>query len=360
MTQILEINARLPEPEKISRAAAFLLEGKLVAFPTETVYGLGANALDPEAVERIFIAKGRPFQDPLIVHIASLEMLSQVAREIPAAAQLLAEHFWPAPLTLILPRQPGIPVRVSAGLDTVAVRMPAHPIALALIRQAGVPVAAPSANRFGHTSPTSAGHVLADLKGRIDLVIDGGSPPVGVESTVLDMTQSPPVILRPGGVTQEELAEVVGTVALRSEQPVQDQGEAMPSPGMLSRHYAPQATLILFESGDAAIACRQMAGRAKSLLETGRRVGVLAADEDKKFFGELSVQNEQLGASQDLEQVARRLYSAIRSLDAAGVDFILARSYGTKGLGMAILDRLRRAAGEIVISEDPDATSNKP
>ncbi len=352
MTRILKIDPGLPNSEEIGQAAACLLEGKLVAFPTETVYGLGANALDPEAVERIFIAKGRPFQDPLIVHIASLEMLSQVAREIPDAAQHLAEHFWPAPLTLILPRHPGVPSKVSAGLDTVAVRMPAHPIALALIRQAGVPVAAPSANRFGHTSPTSAAHVLADLKGRIELVIDGGSPPVGVESTVLDMTQSPPVILRPGGVTQEELVKVVGTVALHSGQPVRDQGEAMPSPGMLSRHYAPRATLILFESRDAAIACRQMAGRAKLLLETGSRVGVLATDEDLESFENLGVQVEQLGPAENLEQVAHRLYSAIRSLDEAGVDFILARSYGTKGLGMAILDRLRRAASEILSSEE--------
>jgi L-threonylcarbamoyladenylate synthase len=215
------------------------LDGKLVAFPTETVYGLGANALDAQAVERIFTAKGRPFQDPLIVHIVRSKCWRGCAQPAPVALRL-AEHFWPGPLTLILPRHASIPAGVSAGMDTVAVRMPNHPIATALIKQAGIPVAAPSANRFGRTSPTSAAHVLADLEGRIDLILDGGSPPVGVESTVLDVIQSPPVILRPGGVSSEALAAVLGEVRLRSDQPVKDETEAMPSPGMLSRHYAPR------------------------------------------------------------------------------------------------------------------------
>ena len=358
MTRVLMIDPKLPDMKKIDQAAAYLIQGKLVAFPTETVYGLGANALDHQAVESIFIAKGRPFHDPLIVHIASLEMISQVAQNIPAAALHLADHFWPGPLTLILPRHPRIPAQVSAGLNTVAVRMPAHPIALALIERARVPVAAPSANRFGHTSPTSAAHVLADLQDRIELVIDGGSSTVGVESTVLDMTQATPVILRPGGITQEDLAKVAGAVLLRSDLPDQDQEAAMPSPGMLSRHYAPHATMILFESKDAASACRQMSSEAKSLLKSGKRVGVLTADEDLEFFESLSVHVERIGSSQNLAQIANHLYSAIRSLDEIQVDFILARSYGTKGLGMAILDRLRRAATKIIpldnFGEDSD------
>jgi L-threonylcarbamoyladenylate synthase len=345
MTLVLKINPHSPEPDLIAQAAACLVEGKLVAFPTETVYGLGANALDAQAVERIFIAKGRPFQDPLIVHIADLDMLERVVRKTSPVAQLLAERFWPGPLTLILPRHPDIPASVSAGLDTVAVRMPDHPIALALIQRAGVPVAAPSANRFGRTSPTSAMHVLADLEGRIELVLDGGRPPVGVESTVLDVIQFPPVILRPGGVSQEELATVLGEVQLRGDQPMKDEMQPMPSPGMLTRHYAPQATLILFETEKAQT---QMVAKARMLLQEGKRVGALAVDEDMDILGGLPVDLARVGSIADLSQIAYRLYSAIRELDEVGVDYILARSYGTQGLGLAILDRLRRAASQII------------
>jgi L-threonylcarbamoyladenylate synthase len=345
MTLVLEINPQNPEPDRIAQAALCLLEGKLVAFPTETVYGLGANALDPHAVARIFEAKGRPFQDPLIVHIAGLEMLARIVREVPPVAWKLAEHFWPGPLTFILPRHPDIPASVSAGLDTVAVRMPDHPIARALIEQAGLPLAAPSANRFGRTSPTSAAHVLADLGGRIEMVLDGGSPPVGVESTVLDVIQSPPVILRPGGISQEELAAVLGEVRLQAHMPRQAEAQAMPSPGMLSRHYAPRATLILFEDERSQQA---MVEKIQSLLAEGKRVGVLAVDEDMANFRNMPVDLARVGSTADLAQIAHRLYSAIRELDEAGVDFILARSFGEQGLGLAILDRLRRAASQTV------------
>lgn len=348
MTRVLIIDPQAPEPDLIAQAAALLGAGELVAFPTETVYGLGGNALDPQAVEGIFIAKGRPFQDPLIVHIAGLAMLPQVARDAPAMAYRLAEHFWPGPLTLILPRHARIPATVSAGLDTVAVRMPNHPIAQALIEQAGVPVAAPSANRFGRTSPTSAQHVLADLGGRIAMVLDGGSPLVGLESTVLDVTQAPPVILRPGGVPQEELRAVLGDVRLRGEPAIQAGAKAMPSPGMLARHYAPRATLILFEGESASQVRLRMRSQAEALLADGKRVGALAVDEDVEELGSLGIQLALLGPATNLEQVAHRLYSAIRELDAAGVEFILARAYGTRGLGLAILDRLRRAASRVV------------
>jgi L-threonylcarbamoyladenylate synthase len=348
MTRVVKIDPQDPEPERIAEAAACLIEGKLVAFPTETVYGLGCNALDPLAVESIFIAKGRPFHDPLIIHIARLEMLGQIVRELPPVALQLAEAFWPGPLTLILPRHHDIPASVSAGLDTVAVRMPDHPIARALIERAGVPVAAPSANRFGRTSPTSAAHVMADLKGRIDMLLDGGSPPVGVESTVLDVIQSPPVILRPGGVSQEALAAVLGEVRLRADSPASNESQAMPSPGMLSRHYAPRATLILFEDEDLNLSQQKMVQKALTLLDEGKRVGLLAADEDMALLKDLPVVVERVGSTGDLSQVAHRLYSAVRALDEAGVDYILARSYGTRGMGLAILDRLRRAASQTV------------
>jgi L-threonylcarbamoyladenylate synthase len=347
MTRVLKVDLQLPDPDLIAQAAALLTAGELVAFPTETVYGLGGNALDPQAVERIFLAKGRPFQDPLIVHIADLDMLARVVSAVPAVVYKLAERFWPGPLTLILPRSNRIPASVSSGLNTVAVRMPNHPIARALIERAGVPVAAPSANQFGRTSPTSAEHVLADLDGRIAMVLDGGSPTVGVESTVLDVMQSPPVILRPGGVSQEALAAVLGEVRLRDSQTVENEGEAMPSPGMLSRHYAPRATLILFEEEDIGRVRLQMRRTALELLADGKRVGVLAVNEDIDAFHELDVQVARLGSVADLTQIAYRLYSAIRELDAAEMDFILARSYGTRGLGLAILDRLRRASTRI-------------
>jgi L-threonylcarbamoyladenylate synthase len=345
MTRVVKIDPSQPQSDRIAEAAACLQEGKLVAFPTETVYGLGGSALDPIAVDRIFAAKGRPFHDPLIVHIAGLEMLERVVRSMPPIARLLAKEFWPGPLTLILPRHPGVPASVSAGLDTVAVRMPDHPIALALIAKAGIPVAAPSANRFGRTSPTSAAHVLADLEGRIELILDGGSPPVGLESTVLDVIQSPPVILRPGGVSQEALASVLGEVRLRGEPLAQNEADAMPSPGMLSRHYAPHATLILFESGEIP---QQMVHKARTLLAEGKRVGILAADEDVRLFEQMPVEIGRVGSTGDLTQIAHRLYSAVRELDEAGVEFILARSYGKQGLGLAILDRLRRAASQTI------------
>jgi len=348
MTLILKIDPRKPDLKKIEQAAACLLEGNLVAFPTETVYGLGANAFNRKAVERVFFAKGRPFQDPLIVHIALLRMLHEVTQHIPDAAQSLIERCWPGPLTLILPRHPRIPAEVSAGLNTVAVRMPSHPIALALIESAGVPVAAPSANRFGYTSPTSAAHVLADLDGRIDLLIDGGMPIVGVESTVLDLTQSVPIILRPGGVTQEQLIKILDSEVLCGDQSKRDQIAAMPSPGMLTRHYAPHATLILIESENSVNACRQLVIEAKLRLDWGKRVGLLVVDEEAQFFEKLDVRIEKIGSTHNLAQIANRLYSAIRTLDEEQVDFILARSFGTNGLGLAILDRLRRAASTII------------
>lgn len=348
MTVVVDLDPKQPDLQKIRQAAASILKGNLVAFPTETVYGLGANALDRKAVERIFYAKGRPFQDPLIVHIYSLDMLKDVVQLIPEAAHLLMERFWPGPLTLVFKRGPAIPAEVSAGLDTVAVRMPSHPIALALIEHAGVPIAAPSANRFGHTSPTSAAHVLADLDGRIDLVIDGGESSVGVESTVLDMTQSPPVILRPGGITHEQLIEVLGSVVLRGGHSSPDQREPMPSPGMLSRHYAPHATLILIECENVEKACMHLVNEVNLLLQSGKSVGVLSVDEDVLYFEKLGVRLEKIGSSQKLFQVANRLYSAIRLLDEEKVDFIFARSYNSNGLGLAILDRLRRAATTII------------
>lgn len=324
-------------PEAIAHAAELLRAGKLVAFPTETVYGLGANALDEEAVRRIFTAKGRPTADPLIVHLAHSDQLEQVARQIPPLAAQLAAAFWPGPLTLILPKQPVIPDLVTSGLDTVAVRVPSHPVALALLKAADLPVAAPSANRFGHTSPTTAQHVWHDLQGRIDLILDGGETTVGVESTVLDLSTSPPRILRPGGVTREMLEAILGPVQVLTQQRTAEPG--LPSPGLLARHYSPQAEMLLF-SGPGAFACLLQALAERQAA--GQKVGALATDDQAQKLTEQGALIYRLG--KDLPTIARRIYAGLRWLDGQKVDVILCCDVEREGLGLAIHDRLTRAA----------------
>lgn len=350
MTRVLRVDSQSPDPQVIAVAAAEILSGHLVAFPTETVYGLGANALDDAAVRRIFMAKGRPAEDPLIVHLASREDLSRVARVLSDKVVELTRMFWPGPLTLVLPRQPEVPKSVTAGLETVAVRVPAHAVALALLRASGVPIAAPSANRFGHASPTTARHVLDDLGGRIELILDGGPTTVGVESTVLDMTHYPPVILRPGGVTREALEGILGRVLVYGEQgePIMPAGKPPPSPGMLKRHYAPRARLILYITGDLETTLGKMAEMAQRLVAEGAEVGLLVAEEDIGAFEGLPVRFFNLGSNADLEGIARRLFAGLRALDEQGVEVILARDFGEQGLALAIRDRLRRAAQQVI------------
>lgn len=341
------VTRRLPvDAAAIAEAAALLRAGGLVAFPTETVYGLGANALDAAAAGGIFIAKGRPAYDPLIVHLADAADLPRVAHSISPLARRLAAACWPGPLTLVLPRAEAVPALVSAGRPTVAVRVPAHPVAHALIAAADRPIAAPSANRFGHTSPTSAEHVLADLDGRIDLVLDDGPSPIGLESTVLDLSNQPPRLLRPGGVSLEQLHELIGPVELAPR--VLAEGNALPGPGMMERHYAPDHELQLCVGPPAAARAwlRQTASR---LLAAGRRPGLLLVDEDLALFADLDVDIERLGSSSDLTSVARRLYAALRNLDARHPDLLLARDFGEQGIARAIRDRLLRAASGNVV-----------
>ncbi len=348
ITEVIVVDVHHPAPRTIQHAADLLRAGGLVAFPTETVYGLGANALDVAAVRGIFEAKGRPAYDPLIVHLAAAERLGRVVRAVPSAALILGEHFWPGPLTLVLPRADVIPDIVTAGGETVAVRVPSHPVARALIRAAGVPVAAPSANRFGQLSPTRAEDVLADLEGRIDLLLDAGPTPVGVESTVLSLVTPEPTILRPGGVSREALEAVLGAVAV-AERPVEPQAETVPSPGTVLHHYAPQARLVLYRgSGDSLR--RAMRAAALRLHAAGARVGLLLAEEDLAFFAGLPLILRAAGSINDVAMVARHLFPTLRELDAADVDVILARDFGTEGLGLAIRDRLTRAAGGEVVT----------
>ena len=314
------VDAAQPAPAALQQAGDVLKNGGLVAFPTETVYGLGANALDAAAVARIYAAKGRPANNPLIVHLDSTAQLAGVAVDVPDLAWRLAEHFWPGPLTLVLKRHPNIPDNVSMGRDTVAVRLPSHPVAQALIAAAGVPVVAPSANRFTRPSATTAQHVLADLEDRIDIILDGGPTAIGLESTVLDVTVTPPRVLRPGGTTLEALRRVVPAVQQAQAQVAMADDTARPaSPGMLVKHYSPDAEVLLFAGPPAAVLARMQA-EAQARTNAGQRVGVLATNEDAVLFDDGDVDVETLGPACDLEQIGQRLFSALRALDERGVE----------------------------------------
>jgi len=329
--------------EALQRGAQILRAGGLVAFPTETVYGLGANALDAEAVERIFTAKQRPSWDPVIVHVAGETMLEGLVREVPDTARKLIAAFWPGPLTLLLPRTSAIPDTVTAGRPLVGVRMPSHPVALELIRRAGVPVAAPSANTFAHTSPTTAAHVLADLDGRIDAIVDAGPAEHGVESTVLDPCQSPMLIYRPGAVTIVQIRDTAGPVEMfRNAEPLREAPrEALPSPGVGLRHYAPKARLVLVEGTVAELGPR--------LTEAGSRlagewVGVLLPAEVAVPAGVAAV--FPWGRWAAPAEMARDLYAGLRTLDSEGCTAILCPLPPPDGIGAAIRDRLLKAASK--------------
>jgi L-threonylcarbamoyladenylate synthase len=350
----IRIDPRAVDASSIAEAAAVLKAGGLVAFPTETVYGLGANALDAEAVGKIFAAKGRPSTDPVIVHLAGSHDLSRVARDVPPVTEALAARFWPGPLTLILWKQQQVPSDVTAGLATVAVRVPSHPIAHALIRRADVPVAAPSANRFSRPSPTRADHVITDLADAVDIVIDGGPTPIGVESTILDLTVSPPLIRRPGGVSFEEIRDVIHDVR-RVEEHL-SRAHAQPSPGQLLRHYAPAATATLYVGPLDAVAAR-VGDELRRAVAAGTRVGVLGPEEDLKALAPRwaavaatgRVLTRRCGTRRDRDEAARDLFAALRDLDAEGVDVIYAIAPGGDGIDAAIVDRLTRAAeGRVV------------
>ncbi|MDW5265225.1 MULTISPECIES: L-threonylcarbamoyladenylate synthase [Acidobacteriaceae] len=321
------------QPSEVEQAAKILREGGTVAFPTETVYGLGANALDEAAIAKIFAAKARPSWDPLIVHVSDQKMLAKVAISTPQAHNLI-QRFWPGPLTLLLPRTPEVPDAITAGRPLIGVRMPSHPLALALIRAAGVPIAAPSANRFGHTSPTTADHVLEDLDGRIDAILDGGPTTVGVESTVLDPNQSPMLIYRPGAITPEMIEQVAGPV--RIFQPIAAQQEnpaSLPSPGVGIRHYAPRAKLILVTSEEEL--------HQQEERHAGEKIGVLLP---QGWTLKPSTEVFPWASWEDGEALAQRLFAGLRDLDTRGVTTILCPLPEASGVGLAIRDRLEKAA----------------
>jgi L-threonylcarbamoyladenylate synthase len=326
--------------ETLERAAKILRAGGQVALPTETVYGLGANALDAAAVNRIFAAKERPAWDPVIVHVADEAMLEVLVERVPDAARKLMKAFWPGPLTLLLPRTAAVPDAVTAGRPLVGVRMPAHPVALEVIRRAGVPVAAPSANLFGHISPTTAAHVLADLDGRIDAVLDAGPTEHGVESTVLDPCQTPMMIYRPGAVTSSQIREIAGAVEIYLDGgvPRTRPREALPSPGLGLRHYAPRARLVLIEGDLAGLAAR-LEGTLMDLPED--QVGVMLPDGIHAPAGAEVV--FAWGRWEAPEELARTLYAGLRRLDGQGCTVILCPLPPAEGIGAAIRDRLLKA-----------------
>jgi L-threonylcarbamoyladenylate synthase len=346
VTKHIVVDPEQPDGAAIAEAAAVIQAGGLVAFPTETVYGLGANALDAAAVARIFAAKERPASDPIIVHVAGEEELARLAATLPPLAHDLAARFWPGPLTLVVPRGRAVPAVVTGGADTVAVRCPQHAVALSLIEAAGTPIAAPSANRFSRTSPTAASHVWDDLAGRIDLLLDGGPCTVGIESTVLDITGPVPTVLRPGGITLEALRATLGRVELAVR--FLREGGLAPAPGMLERHYAPRARLMLISGEDAAVRAALRAAVAGA-NRRGERAALLLADEDMPEVGGLDATTLSVGSLENLGRVARNLYWVLRELDATHPDVILARDFPETGLGVAVRDRLRRAAAEIVV-----------
>jgi L-threonylcarbamoyladenylate synthase len=329
---------------QLSQAAQLLRENEVVAFPTETVYGLGANACSDMAVRKIYEAKGRPSDNPLIVHIASISKLDEIVKDIPEYAYKLIDEFWPGPLTLILPKKGDkLSTLVTAGLDTVGVRMPDHPVALTLIREADVPIAAPSANQSGKPSPTHASHVYHDLNGRISGIVDGGATGVGVESTVVDCTTTVPTILRPGGVTKEQLEAVIGEVKL--DQALIEDGHTPKSPGMKYTHYAPNAPVIVVK------------GQLSFLQELvdyyqneGKKVGVLTTEENSLLLRANKVIS--CGSRANLQTVAAQLYDVLRKFDEEDIDLILSESFPQDGVGEAIMNRLLKAAGNNMIVEN--------
>ena len=336
-TEIITVNSDNINPVSIKTVAEKIKDGGLVAFPTETVYGLGADAFNPKAVAKIFEAKKRPLEDPLIVHIAQKEDLYRLTEDIPDIALRLADKFWPGPLTLVLKKSKNIPDIVTAGLDTVAVRMPADEIALAFIKFSQTPIAAPSANLFGRPSPTCAQHVIDDLDGsRIDMIIDGGKTKIGVESTVLDLTQDTPSILRPGGMSIEKLREIIKGVRIYKP-------DKILSPGMYPRHYSPKAKVMLVE-GNGNIQLEKVKNLASRLNSQGCSLGILAKEENKDKYDGFKVKS--IGPGDDLTICAAKLFSVLREFDEEGTDIIFAESVKEDGLGLAIMDRLRKAAGE--------------
>ena len=334
------------EKNILRHAGSIIRQGGLVAFPTETVYGLGGDALNPLSSGKIYEAKGRPSDNPLIVHIADMDALGAIVREIPESAGRLAERFWPGPLTMIFLKSDVVPYETTGGLDTVAVRMPVHHAARALIREAGGYVAAPSANRSGRPSPTIAKYVAEDMDGRIEMIIDGGDVAIGLESTILDMTVEPPTILRPGYITRQMLEQVLNTVEEDITMMRDDSGQAPRAPGMKYRHYAPVGELTVVDGTEQNVV-KYINSQVKLFREHNKKTGVIATDSSMvQYYADVC---KSVGDRSDQDEIARELYRVLREFDDENVEIIYAESFEAPGIGQAIMNRLLKAAGYKVV-----------
>lgn len=357
VTKVIKIDRQHMDERLLSEAAEILRSGGLAAFPTETVYGLGADGLNREAAKKIYAAKGRPSDNPLILHISAVKEIEPLVKEVPETAAKLMDAFWPGPLTMIFPKSGIVPRETTGGLDTVAVRMPSDPVASRLIALTGRPIAAPSANRSGRPSPTTAEHVLQDMDGRIEMIVDGGPVGIGVESTIVDVTGDVPVLLRPGAITMEMLQEAVGPVETDPAIAGPVAADVKPkAPGMKYRHYAPKAELALVEAAVSEQAGGAVISRINQLTREkqsqGYLVGIICTDETKDCYPEGIVRSLGLRARQ--ETIARSLFAVLREFDDLGVDYIYSESFARDHLGQAIMNRLTKAAGYHIIYADKE------
>lgn len=347
-TVMVKVESTNIDKQIMKQASDILKAGGLVAFPTETVYGLGGDALDGQAAEKIYAAKGRPSDNPLIVHIANEQMLEELVEEVSEKARLLMKTFWPGPLTMIFYKKKRIPYETTGGMDTVGIRMPSHPVALALIDESGVAIAAPSANVSGRPSPTKAKHVQEDLDGRIDMIIDGDDSQIGLESTIVDTTCEPPMILRPGYITKEMIEEVIGKVVVDPAvyEGVKD-GVKPKAPGMKYKHYAPKADLTIF-SGEIDKVIKHIKEKVEEDIQNGKTPGVLASQETKEQYENGVVLC--IGTRNNEETIAHHLYDVLREFDRLNVDVIYGEAFEQENLGQAIMNRLMKAAGYKIIN----------
>ena len=347
-TKIYIINEENINSELMDEAGALIAAGELVAFPTETVYGLGGDALAADASMKIYAAKGRPSDNPLIVHIADFEDMYRVGKNIPEAAKKLADAFWPGPLTMIVEKSDAVPCTTTGGMNTVAVRMPNHPVALSLIRKSGCLIAAPSANTSGRPSPSKASHVAEDLSGKIAMILDGGEVSIGIESTIIDLTEETPMVLRPGYITPQMLSEVLGEEVIMDPGIISDDDTTKPkAPGMKYKHYAPKADMIIVAGDKDAVVSKVNELLADS-ASAGKRAAVIATEETKSEYDCDTVLS--IGYREDEDSIAHHLYSILRDCDELNVDVIYSECFSTPRIGQAIMNRLLKAAGHNVIN----------
>ena len=332
--------------EILEKAGRIIKEGGLVAFPTETVYGLGGDALNPESSRKIYAAKGRPSDNPLIVHVASMEDVEAIVKEVPQAAYKLAEAFWPGPLTMIMNKNDKVPHETTGGLDTVAIRMPNNEIALELIRQSGGYIAAPSANTSGRPSPTVARYCEEDLSGKIEMIIDGGQVGIGLESTIVDLTSDEPMILRPGYITQDMLKDILGQVTIDRTIIDASSTQKPKAPGMKYRHYAPKGSLAIVQ-GNQKDVVDYINARAKEVMAEGKRVGIIGTDATRDLYSADVIKS--VGNREDEASIAHELFKVLREFDDENIDVMFSESFDESGIGQAIMNRLLKAAGHNVI-----------